>query len=199
MMEKVRAAVFNMLLSRCGDMLRLPEQAAWLDLFAGDTSSLMLDLIVQLQLYLMNVYEQENRMLQKKIVHDCNFVGSCLPCRVQKHCFAVELCQQSSSAYSGTGSVGLEALSRGVKLAHFIELDPWVVRKILTPNLEHCEVVSQSSVYTMKAEDYLQRALAAPEYATKFDFIRWANHLEYLPGWVLVHARHREEIGSGRM
>lgn len=37
MMEKVRAAAFNMLQSRCGDMLRLPEESTWLDLFAGDT------------------------------------------------------------------------------------------------------------------------------------------------------------------
>lgn len=70
--------------------------------------------------------------------------------------------------------MGLEALSRGVKAAHFIELDPWVVRKVLSPNLEHCDVAEQCSIYTMKAEEYLQRALTAPEYATRFDFIRCA-------------------------
>ena len=36
MMEKVRAAAFNMLQSRCGDMLRLPGESMWLDLFAGN-------------------------------------------------------------------------------------------------------------------------------------------------------------------
>ena len=45
----------------------------------------------------------------------------------------------------------------------------------MNPNLDHCNVVNQSSVYTMKAEDYMQRALAAPEYATKFDFIRYTS------------------------
>ena len=35
MMEKVRAAAFNMLQSRCGDMVRLPGESMWLDLFAG--------------------------------------------------------------------------------------------------------------------------------------------------------------------
>jgi len=35
MMEKVKAAVFSMLLSRCGGLLRLPEDSKWLDLFAG--------------------------------------------------------------------------------------------------------------------------------------------------------------------
>ena len=88
-------------------------------------------------------------------------------------CFgSLQLPMRCVVSLAGTGSVGLEALSRGAKLAHFIELDPWVVRKVLNPNLEHCEVASQCSVYTMKAEDYLQRALTAPDYATKFDFIR---------------------------
>lgn len=32
--------------------------------------------------------------------------------------------------FAGTGSVGLEALSRGCAEAHFIELDPWVCKKV---------------------------------------------------------------------
>lgn len=83
--------------------------------------------------------------------------------------------------------MGLEALSRGVKNAHFIEMDPWVVRKILNPNLEHCKMASQCSVFTMKAEEYLQRALAAPEYATKFDFIRYAENVSNEPS--LIHSK----------
>ena len=35
MMEKVRSAAFDMLLSRCGSMAGLPEGSSWLDLFAG--------------------------------------------------------------------------------------------------------------------------------------------------------------------
>ncbi|GMP46783.1 hypothetical protein CsSME_00014818 [Camellia sinensis var. sinensis] len=29
--------------------------------------------------------------------------------------------------YSGTGSVGIKALSRGCSEVHFVEMDPWVV------------------------------------------------------------------------
>ena len=32
--------------------------------------------------------------------------------------------------FAGTGSVGLEALSRGCRECHFIELDSWVCRKV---------------------------------------------------------------------
>ena len=35
MMEKVRAAVFDMLLNLSGNMARLPQGSRWLDLFAG--------------------------------------------------------------------------------------------------------------------------------------------------------------------
>ncbi len=32
--------------------------------------------------------------------------------------------------FAGTGSVGLEALSRGIKECHFIEMDPWIGRQV---------------------------------------------------------------------
>lgn len=38
--------------------------------------------------------------------------------------------------FAGTGSVGLEALSRGASHCQFIELDSWVVQKVLGPNIE---------------------------------------------------------------
>lgn len=41
MMEKVRAAAFDMLQAKCGSVARLPEGANWLDLFAGEASVLM--------------------------------------------------------------------------------------------------------------------------------------------------------------
>lgn len=50
--------------------------------------------------------------------------------------------------FAGTGSVGIEALSRGVGQAHFIEMDPWVVTSCLTPNLELCALESQAIVHT---------------------------------------------------
>merc|ERR1712078_10615 len=37
--------------------------------------------------------------------------------------------------FAGTGSVGLEALSRGCSECHFVEMDGWVVRECLRPNI----------------------------------------------------------------
>jgi 16S rRNA G966 N2-methylase RsmD len=74
--------------------------------------------------------------------------------------------------------VGLEALSRGAEKCHFIEMEPWVVTNVLRPNLVDCNVTDQCTVHIMKAEEYLERALAAPEYATSFDFIRCAHPTE---------------------
>ena len=37
MMERVRAATFDMLLSYSGSVARLPQGSRWLDLFAGTT------------------------------------------------------------------------------------------------------------------------------------------------------------------
>lgn len=40
--------------------------------------------------------------------------------------------------FAGTGSVGLEALSRGVREAHFVEMDPWVTKNVLGKNITTC-------------------------------------------------------------
>lgn len=55
--------------------------------------------------------------------------------------------------FAGTGSVGIEALSRGCDECHFIEMDPWVVRACLGPNLEACDVVGRSVVHTTVSFD----------------------------------------------
>ena len=51
--------------------------------------------------------------------------------------------------FAGTGAVGIEALSRGCRQAHFVELSPWVVASCLLPNLEECEVEGAAVVHTM--------------------------------------------------
>ncbi len=40
--------------------------------------------------------------------------------------------------FAGTGSVGLEALSRGCRESHFVEMDPWVTRNVLGKNIATC-------------------------------------------------------------
>ncbi|KAF5837591.1 hypothetical protein DUNSADRAFT_4162 [Dunaliella salina] len=74
--------------------------------------------------------------------------------------------------FAGTGSVGLEAMSRGSEQAHFVELDPWVVRNVLGPNITTCGFNRQAVVHTTKAETFLQKARSVPRFAGgAFDFI----------------------------
>ena len=75
--------------------------------------------------------------------------------------------------FAGTGSVGLEALSRGAAHCQFIELDSWVVSSVLGPNIEACAAGERTVVHTGRAEAYLQRARERPQYARQpFDYIR---------------------------
>jgi 16S rRNA (guanine(966)-N(2))-methyltransferase RsmD len=74
--------------------------------------------------------------------------------------------------FAGTGSVGLEAASRGAAQVHFVEFDPWVTRNILGPNITTCGFNTSSVVHTCKAEDFLRRARELPRFAGgAFDFI----------------------------
>ncbi|GAB2272772.1 hypothetical protein Dimus_007591 [Dionaea muscipula] len=60
--------------------------------------------------------------------------------------------------YSGTGSVGIEALSRGCSEVHFVEMDPWVVSHVLRPNLEWTGFLDVSVIHTIPVERFLQQA-----------------------------------------
>lgn len=73
--------------------------------------------------------------------------------------------------YSGTGSVGIEALSRGCALAHFVEMDPWMTSKVLKPNLESTEFSEQSVVHIMKVEAFVRRASKPGCGLGAFDYI----------------------------
>uniref|UniRef100_A0A7S3R0U7 Uncharacterized protein n=1 Tax=Dunaliella tertiolecta TaxID=3047 RepID=A0A7S3R0U7_DUNTE len=74
--------------------------------------------------------------------------------------------------FAGTGSVGLEAVSRGSEQVHFVEMDPWVVRNVLGPNITTCGFNRQAVVHTSKAETFLQKARSVPRFAGgAFDFI----------------------------
>ncbi|KAF9604599.1 hypothetical protein IFM89_008043 [Coptis chinensis] len=60
--------------------------------------------------------------------------------------------------YSGTKSVGIEAISKGCSEAHFVEMDPWVISEFLRPNLEWTEFLDASVIHTLRVETFLERA-----------------------------------------
>ena len=62
--------------------------------------------------------------------------------------------------FAGTGSVGIEALSRGASYAAFVEVNPNVC-KILTQNLEHCGFSLMSHIYPLDAMTVLPILLRA--------------------------------------
>ncbi|CAG9462970.1 unnamed protein product [Pedinophyceae sp. YPF-701] len=133
MMEKVRAAVFSMLLSQVGPDGRFPPGVRWLDLYAG------------------------------------------------------------------TGSVGLEAASRGVEEVHFVEMDPWVINRVLGPNIKICGAERAATVHNAKAEAVLARAEKAPRsLGGPFDFlsacppyekVSWPEMMAALDRTPLLHDR----------
>ncbi|KAL8471491.1 hypothetical protein ACS0TY_028945 [Phlomoides rotata] len=60
--------------------------------------------------------------------------------------------------YSGTGSVGIEAISRGCSEVHFVEMDPWVISDVLRPNLESTGFLDVSVIHTSRVETFLKNA-----------------------------------------
>uniref|UniRef100_A0A2P2IW82 rRNA methyltransferase YlbH n=2 Tax=Rhizophora mucronata TaxID=61149 RepID=A0A2P2IW82_RHIMU len=73
--------------------------------------------------------------------------------------------------YSGTGSVGIEAISRGCSEAHFVEMDPWVVSNVLQPNLECTGFLGASVIHTVRVENFLEQAEHFLGDKKVFDFI----------------------------
>ncbi len=86
--------------------------------------------------------------------------------------------------FAGTGSVGLEALSRGCSECHFVEMDGWVVRECLRPNIAEVSALveedadreglpaAQAAVHQQAVESFLGRAEEVSGYAGgAFDFI----------------------------
>lgn len=70
------------------------------------------------------------------------------------------------------GAVGLEGLSRGCCEGHFVEMDPWVIKKCLNPNLDFAGLKSRATVHQSSVEDFLRRSLDFPSFAGgPFDYI----------------------------
>jgi 16S rRNA (guanine966-N2)-methyltransferase len=109
--------------------------------------------------------------------------------------------------FAGTGAVGIEALSRGSALAHFVERDPRAL-KTVQANLQHTRLADRARVELADSFAFLQRYHDEP-----FDFIfiappqyqgMWLKALEMvdklLPhllapfGSVIVQIHPREEV-----
>ncbi|EPS63609.1 hypothetical protein M569_11175, partial [Genlisea aurea] len=60
--------------------------------------------------------------------------------------------------YSGTGSVGIEAISRGCSEVHFVEMDPWIVSDVLRRNLDSTGFLESSVIHTTRVETFLENA-----------------------------------------
>lgn len=75
--------------------------------------------------------------------------------------------------YSGTGSVGIEALSRGCEMAYFVEMDPWVIDEVLNPNLAVTGFQDQAVVHTSPVETLLDQVAehGAGLLGGQFDYI----------------------------
>lgn len=63
--------------------------------------------------------------------------------------------------FAGTGAIGIEALSRGCREGHFVELEPWVCKTVLGPNLRSCEVDRQAVVHQADVLEFLRASRCA--------------------------------------
>jgi 16S rRNA (guanine(966)-N(2))-methyltransferase RsmD len=96
--------------------------------------------------------------------------------------------------FGGTGSVGIEALSRGAEFACFLDLDRLAVQTIHA-NLEHTGLRARAEVLRVDAFQYLQRPplrrydyiyIAPPQY--KGLWLRALQILDAQPGWLAPDA-----------
>ncbi len=66
--------------------------------------------------------------------------------------------------YAGTGSLGIESLSRGAEWADFVEQNAHVCR-IIAENLEHTRMQDRARVHQMPVARYLASVRPAEKYA----------------------------------
>lgn len=118
--------------------------------------------------------------------------------RVKEACFSI-IGRQIQNAtfldlYAGTGSVGIEALSRGAAKAVFVEMDKKAVQTIQT-NLQLTNLGERAIIRRTDVLSFLKKPFGAP-----FDFIyiappqyenQWLTTLKTLdehPGWLAADA-----------
>lgn len=65
--------------------------------------------------------------------------------------------------YAGTGSLGIESLSRGAERADFVEQNPHVCR-VIRANLEHTHLAASAHVHCLPVERFIRRVRGAACY-----------------------------------
>lgn len=73
--------------------------------------------------------------------------------------------------YSGTGSVGIEAMSRGCSEVHFVEMDPWVITNVLQPNLQWTGFLDSSVIHAVRVENFFSRSEQLVGKSGPFDYV----------------------------
>ncbi len=66
--------------------------------------------------------------------------------------------------FSGTGQMGIEALSRGANFCVFVDHSPKAI-EVITKNLKNCDLFDKSRVVNMVSQDFLRTT------KEKFDII----------------------------
>ena len=110
--------------------------------------------------------------------------------------------------FAGTGSMGIEALSRGAEKVFFVEKSP-SAQALITRNLKKCRMADQITRWQLIKQEVLQAIPLLQQQSAKFDYIYvdppFADDLyqstlsaleEVLKndGWVIVEHFHKTEL-----
>lgn len=179
---QVRAAIFSMIQSQSGNVSSLPEGSRWLDLFAG-TGSVGLEAVsrgseqvrVPWCAPLLAAGKRPGFMTQVSLpAHQagaCALVCSARGCRHAsrldgsgiRHCHRHRHHQHQDHCLEYPAHPPpLNLLNPLSQIqVHFVEMDPWVVRSVLGPNITTCGFNRQAVVHTNNAEAFLQKWVLA--------------------------------------
>ena len=110
--------------------------------------------------------------------------------------------------FAGTGSMGIEALSRGAEKVFFVEKNP-KAQALIKRNLEKCRMTDQITRWQLQKQGALQALSVLEEQGSRFDFIYvdppfaddlYTSTLLKLEsvlkkdGWVIVEHFHKTEL-----
>ena len=110
--------------------------------------------------------------------------------------------------FAGTGSMGIEALSRDAEKVFFVEKNP-VAQALIKRNLEKCRMTDQITRWQLMKQEALQALTLLQKQSAKFDYIYvdppfaddlYQSTLSALEvvlkkdGWIIVEHFHKTEL-----